>query len=404
VCNRRKKIPRVVLFNYQIGVVMKILIVSVVGEPEHTRSIPMALAKHDGIDVTVIAPSRVASGELSYDPSRWLCIEREENAGNYHLIPVPLKNPSNFDYGFEIGALVRAIKNVNPDVIQVWGRPTSKWLFRVELLKLRGRLKSKVVFYGFDNLPIIFGSRLSRLKWKLTWGQVAGGLEADSEGVRNVREAGIKGPVERVFWGISTDIFKPLNKIVLKQQLKIEYEHIIGYVGRFVPEKGLAVLLAAMRRLPANVHCLMVGHGPMRADLDLWSSLPDLKGRVHLLDPVPPEWLVKYMNCMDVLALPSLTIPQWKEQYGRVIGEAMACGIPVVGSDSGAIPEVIGAAGLTSPEGNIDALAQALQIAIFDENVRGSLIQKGLLRAEQELSIKAMSKRLLDFYARILGK
>jgi glycosyltransferase involved in cell wall biosynthesis len=116
-----------------------------------------------------------------------------------------------------------------------------------------------------------------------------------------------------------------------------------------------------------------------------------------------PEALVKYMNCMDVLVIPSLTTPKWKEQYGRVIGEAMSCGVPVVGSDSGAIPEVIGPAGLIVPEGDVSKLAKALQTAIFDGEVRLGLKQQGLQRAEHELSTRAMVQQLLAFYNKILG-
>src|SRR5262249_36913870 len=148
-------------------------------------------------------------------------------------------------------------------------------------------------------------------------------------------------PLERIFWGISTDTFRPLEAASLKEQLKLRGDRIVGFVGRLVPEKGLHVLLAAMKRLPSHVECLIIGDGPMRAELELWSSLPELSGRIHLIDPINPHELVNYLNCMDVLALPSLTAPHWKEQYGRIIAEAMACGVPVVGSDSGAIPEVI---------------------------------------------------------------
>jgi len=380
---------------------MKILIVSPVGETPHTRKIPAVLAQDDQVELTVVAPEKVTT-EKVYNPSGWFCLETEEDVEGYHLIPVPLKDPYNFSCGFESEPLLRVIKNIRPDIIQVWSGPTAELLFQVVWLKVRAWRKAKVVFYGFDNLPIRLG-RISRLKWRTIWTQVAGGLEADSEGVKNIRRAGFSGPVERIFWGVPTDIFRPMDKLELKQDLKLEYDHIVGHVGRLVPEKGSMVLLAAMRNLPSTVHCLIIGSGPMRVELELWSGLPDLSGRIHLFDAMKPEVLAKYMNCMDVLAVPSLTSSYWKEQYGRVIGEAMACGVPVVGSDSGAIPQVISSAGLIVPEGNARALAEALQKAIFDQKVRADLIQRGLERAEQELSVEAMSQQLLGFYNRILG-
>ena len=81
----------------------------------------------------------------------------------------------------------------------------------------------------------------------------------------------------------------------------------------------------------------------------------------------------------------------------------MACGVPVVGSDSGAIPEVIGPAGLIVLEGDATALAKALQAAIFNQETRAHFIQHGFKRVKEELSVDAMSRRLLAFYNRILG-
>ena len=81
----------------------------------------------------------------------------------------------------------------------------------------------------------------------------------------------------------------------------------------------------------------------------------------------------------------------------------MACGVPVIGSDSGAIPEVIGPDGLIVPEGDASALAKAAHQAIFDKEVRDRLRQHGADRSERELSVKAMSERLVRFYAQVLG-
>jgi glycosyltransferase involved in cell wall biosynthesis len=74
-----------------------------------------------------------------------------------------------------------------------------------------------------------------------------------------------------------------------------------------------------------------------------------------------------------------------------------------VGSDSGAIPEVIGEAGLGVREGDAAALAQGLESAMFDEALRARLIPAGKRRAEEELSVDAMSRKLLEFYRRISG-
>jgi len=382
---------------------MRILLIYHAGAMETPRRIFQALAQAGNVELTVIVPQKLKVDRV-YGPSGWLCVEREEYRAGYRLIPLPLRNPLNYGQGFEKAPLWHHIKCNRPDIIHVFDEPTSGYLFQVVWLRLTACPRSKVLFYGFDNIPIRFWRGwLSRVKHKLIWAQVAGGVAANSETLENVRRAGFppNRPLQRIFWGIPTEIFKPMNRLVLRAELRLNYEHVVGYVGRLVLEKGLAVLLDAMRRLPSNVHCLIIGSGPMRAELTS-SDLPELSARIHIFDVMEPEELVKYMNCMDVLAVPGLTTSYWKEQYGRVIGEAMACGVAVVGSDSGAIPEVIGSAGLIVPEGDAPALAGALHKALFDEDVQACLIQQGLERAERELSVKAMSRQLLDFYNRIL--
>jgi glycosyltransferase involved in cell wall biosynthesis len=118
---------------------------------------------------------------------------------------------------------------------------------------------------------------------------------------------------------------------------------------------------------------------------------------------VPQKDLALYINCMDVLALPSLTAPAWKEQYGRVIAEAFACGVPVVGSDSGATPEVAGDAGVIVKEGDSAALAEALRSVLFDGDMASQLRQRALARARNELSASVMAQRLDRLYRSVLN-
>ena len=381
---------------------MKILIVYHAGAMRNPRQIYEALAQTGNLEVTIVVAQRLKV-ERVYDPSGWLIVEKEEGCNGYRLVPVPLKNPSAYWQGFESLPLRRLIKGTQPDIIHVLDEPTSGTLFQIALQRLRISRHSKVLFYGFQNLPIRLGMR-GRLKWKLTWAQLAGGATANSEALEHLKHAGFPRDrlLERIFWGISLDAFKPRESHVLRRQLGLDCEYIVGYVGRLIPEKGVMVLLDSMRKLPANVHCLFIGSGPLRAELEDRSESPDYRGRIHLYDVMESENLANHMNCLDVLAVPSLTTPKWKEQYGRVIGEAMACGVPIVGSDSGAIPEVIGSAGLIVPEGDASALPRAVRSAIFDEAMRNRLRQRGLERAERELSVAVMSARLLSFYGRVL--
>lgn len=380
---------------------MKVLVIYHAGAMRNALEIYGAMAAEQGIELTAAVPERCAVDRV-YSPSGWLEVEKERDSDGYRLFPLPLVDPNGYGSGYEVGALRKLVQHHKADIVHVWDEPFSYCLHQVSWLRAVFARRSKVLFYGFHNTPFKWGL-LGRVLARSTWTQVAGGAAANSEALSRLRQAGFprSRPTERIFWGISTQLFKPVDKLALRKVLRLEYEHIVGYVGRLVPEKGLSWLLAAMKRLPRSVHCVIIGNGPLRGEIELWSELPSLVGRVHLLDAQPVGDLPSYLNCMDVLAVPSLTTALWKEQYGRVIPEAMACGVPVVGSDSGAIPEVVGRAGLIVSEGDVGALAGALQTAIFDE-ARCDLIEQGLKRAHNELSVQAMSQCLLDFYRRIL--
>jgi glycosyltransferase involved in cell wall biosynthesis len=104
-----------------------------------------------------------------------------------------------------------------------------------------------------------------------------------------------------------------------------------------------------------------------------------------------------FLKDLDVLVLPSVTIlPMHREQFGRVLVEAMAAGVPVVGSSSGAIPEVIGDAGLLVPERDPGALAQAIDRVLSEPELRESLIERGRRRAQQHFAWPVVARQTVE--------
>jgi len=103
-----------------------------------------------------------------------------------------------------------------------------------------------------------------------------------------------------------------------------------------------------------------------------------------------------------VLVVPSRTRPNWKEQFGRVIVEAMACGVPVIGSSSGAIPDVIGDAGLIVPEGDRAALAGALRGLMSDPDRRRDLAERGRARVLARYTQAQVAAQTVDVYRSML--
>src|SRR5690606_35606391 len=108
-----------------------------------------------------------------------------------------------------------------------------------------------------------------------------------------------------------------------------------------------------------------------------------LDGRVRFVGSASQEQLPGLLRDLDVLAVPSLTTAGWVEQFGRVVVEAMAAGVPVVTSDSGALPDVVGDAGVLVPEGDPVALGEALLRVCREPGLWTRLRERGLERARE---------------------
>jgi glycosyltransferase involved in cell wall biosynthesis len=167
----------------------------------------------------------------------------------------------------------------------------------------------------------------------------------------------------------------------------------VGYAGRLVESKGLMDLLAAVRQLDAPVELLLIGNGEMRARLE---GQPVPGSSVRILDGLRHDEMASGYAQLDVLVLPSLTTPTWKEQFGRVIVEGLWCGVPIVGSDSGEIPWLIEltGGGLTFPEGDRDALAERLKRLRDQPALRRQLAATGRAAVEKLFSVSAATDPL----------
>ena len=182
---------------------------------------------------------------------------------------------------------------------------------------------------------------------------------------------------------------------------------VFGYLGRFVEEKGLELMLRAAASLSSNQEwkCLLVGGGPLEPRLRALVLELALGDRVLFVPFVPHQEVPGWLTLFDVLLLPSLTRPNWKEQFGRVIVEAHACDTMVIGSDSGEIPNVLRetGGGVVVPEGDADALGQAMRMALADPDAVKRLGLAGAsavrLRYDQEVLVRRFIEVIRNVYA-----
>jgi glycosyltransferase involved in cell wall biosynthesis len=181
-----------------------------------------------------------------------------------------------------------------------------------------------------------------------------------------------------------------------------ERHFTVGFAGRFVESKGLTDLLAAVRELGAPVELLLIGDGEMRAQLE---GQPIPGSKVRVLSGLTHEQMPDGYRRLDVLVLPSRSTATWREQFGRVIVEALWCGVPVVGSDSGEIPWLIGltGGGLTFPEGDHEALAERLTRLREQPALRRRLAETGRVAVEELFSVPAATDQLERMLSRAVS-
>jgi glycosyltransferase involved in cell wall biosynthesis len=208
-------------------------------------------------------------------------------------------------------------------------------------------------------------------------------------------------------------LFRPLPRAECRARLAAEGawpaawrrdDFVVGYVGRFVEEKGLDDLIDALEFCPPTTRVLLVGSGPYQAALEARVRERGCGDRVHFAGSRSREDLATAMNALDVLALPSRTTPSWKEQFGRVIIEAHSCGVPVVGSDSGAIPDVIGEGGLVARECDPRSFGEALaRMYRGGEGWRIAMGQVGRIEAERNCSWARVGAQMGAVYRHVTG-
>lgn len=333
------------------------------------------------VQLQVVTPARWATAKelhpvAAVQPSserRWV----------HHPLPtITQGNP--FRYVYWPLPLIRVLRAFRPDVVHVEQEPESLSLLQLNLLK--PCFGYRLLFVAWENVnPLRLGWAFRRFNFAFADGAIFGNQAALARALR----LGFRRPfaltpqygfavADRHPGGLGVGGFS------------------VGYAGRLVPEKGVRTLLDAVHLLP-GVQLVVAGDGPLG---DQVRQDP----QVRWLGNLDRTAMAEFWEQIDALAVPSLTTRQWAEQFGRVIVEAMAHGVPVIGSSSGAIPEVIDDAGLVFPEGDAKRLAEAIQQLRSDGSLRELLITRGFDRVERVYHYDVVMPGTVKFYGKILGR
>lgn len=349
-----------------------------------------------GIKLQVIAPRM-----WSEDPDRTLRFQRLPALRSPIIALRPVfSGRGSLHFYPGAAASVAAFK---PDLIFLDEEPWS--LCALQFAILARRVGSRLVFYTKENLPRRYPLPFRTIE-KLVFNRTSSAAVISDEAAAVLRAKGYRGPTVTLPHGFEPEWFQPRDRSGPCRELNLTGV-VIGYVGRLAPEKGIADLIEAARMIrdadPGSVfHLLIIGSGPEESALKGLVARHGLGQVVTFLPNVPHNQIAEYYNCLDVLAVPSRTTPRWKEQFGRVLIEAMASGVCVVGSDSGEIPTVIGDAGLVFTEGDCEGLASVLRRVIGNSSLRRQLSERGRTRALAQYSNEVVAGQLISWWQSVL--
>ena len=339
------------------------------------------------IDLTLVVPPYWRMGKRR-------ALLEERPADGYKMV---VENPV-FNGRFHLHfypQLPGLMSRVRPELVHIDEEPYDLVTFHA--LRAACRRGMKLVFFTWQNLwralPPPFG-----MMERYTLGRAHGAIAGSAQAADILRRKGYAGRLAIIpQFGVDPEVFCPVQDGAPPRPFTV------GFAGRLVREKGLLVLLEALAGMEGDWRLVLVGEGPLRGELEEEAGRLRVRPRLKFLGAAPSgEMAARYAE-MDVLALPSLTVPRWKEQFGRVLVEAMSCQVPVVGSDSGEIPQVMGEAGLVCPEGDAAGLRSALARLMENPGLRRELGRLGRERVLSMYTHRKVAADTVEFYEKVLA-
>ena len=377
---------------------MKILVVSHACVVDVNQQLLVELEGHPDVQLTLIAPERWRSdirGDVHFR-------QLEHLRADVRPQPVVLSGHINLHL---YRGLRQALRNEHYDVMYLDEEPYSlaAWQFS----RLKSRLRAKLLVHSKQNIFRRYPFPFSWLQRQVlrTSDCVAA---ANLEGREVLRRKGRRGEIPVLPFAVDPERFHPQDGAPFRAALGLD-RFVIGYVGRLTPEKGVPDLMAAMEQLWAEAgqdfQALFVGSGPLEGAVREFAERAG-PGRVVVQSAVAHDAVPDTMSCMDLLALPSRTTPRWKEQFGRVIIEALCCGVPVLGSDSGEIPVLLRrtGGGIVFREGDVADLAAKLQRAMAERDRRRTQALEARGPIQATYSYAAVAEKLYKLCRRLAAE
>jgi glycosyltransferase involved in cell wall biosynthesis len=358
--------------------------------------------RHPNVTLCIVYPKQWPSCLFSHQAD----VDTTQNLDNCSFITLDAYGEGNeLLYRYKMRPLYKLLKSFKPNIMHVEQGLGAFCYLQLNLLALVSRIKASSIFFTWINwMPqLSIKSRLyikivEKINMLCAHGAIAGNKDASTL----LQKKGFKHPIIVLpQLGINKQLFKPAEKS------KTTTHKYIGYIGRITEEKGIFYLTRAFLKLADEFpqwRLTFIGKGPARHRLHSFVATRQMLNRIELCNPVPHEAIALYLHNIDILVLPSYDTPNWREQFGHVLIEAMACGIPVIGSNAGEIPHVIGDTGLIFKQRNEADLVAKLRTLMHDDSLREELGKRGYQRTHEEYSHEAIADKTYEFWKRICNK
>ncbi len=345
---------------------MKVVIISKILVVAAYRQKLEAIAAHPEIERLVA----VTGPEWREPGGRRVRFEPSDPPSNYELRVEPIWLNGSYHL-FAWPHLGRVLREIRPDLVHIDEEPYNlaaahgTWHAR--------RVGARSLFFAWQNLLRRYPPPFNWFE-RSVYAHSAFAIAGSREALQVLHAKGYNGPGAVIpQFGVDPSLFSPVASPPTGTP-------VIGFIARLVEEKGIFVLLEALQRMSGDWRLHVIGAGPAERLARGRAVELGIHDRVLWEHGIPSTEVPSRLRTFSVLVQPSLTRRHWKEQFGRTVMEAMACGVPVIGSDSAEIPNVLGDAGVVVPEGKADALQRAIERVLGNAELRCELARRGRAR------------------------
>ena len=305
-----------------------------------------AIGRESDVELTVIVPPAWK------EPGGDLILERSHT--NHYTLraeQIRLNGRYHFHYYPQLGPIIEALQ---PDIVHLDEEPYS--FVTLHGMRQAQAVGAKTLFFSWQNISRKYVAPFRMIE-QYVLGSADFALMGNAAAEQVWRGKGYAGHSKILpQFGVSLDLFRPKSRTADPSR-----PFIIGSASRRLKyEKGVDLLMHAASRLGGNWRLKIAGDGGEKSELEQLAITLGIADRVQFVGKIHSGEMESFLHSLNVMVLPSRTMPTWKEQFGRVIIEAMACELPVIGSNSGEIPNVIGDAGFIFPEEDVEMLFSQL--------------------------------------------